>query len=111
MTSKGLRHLQIRKNAVRESVQNSFVTISHVSGKINLADIFTKKDKDTSHFLTVRDVLMSAPLLAASSAKRSHYQFSAVKPQCSHTGYGHVRIHAKGGVVCLSSVIRHRSTR
>ena len=57
-TTKGLRHIQMRENAVREAVINDFVTINHIAGKINLADIFTKKDRDVSHFCQTRDVIM-----------------------------------------------------
>ena len=58
-TTKGLRHIQIRENAVRESVQSDFITVEHIQGKLNLADMFTKEDKDTVHFLTIRDVVLT----------------------------------------------------
>ena len=57
-TSKGLRHLQIRENAVRENIQNKNITISHVEGKINIADIFTKEDKDHTHFINMRNTIL-----------------------------------------------------
>jgi hypothetical protein len=41
-TSKGLRHIQMRENLVRENVENQFVSIQHIGGKLNLADLFTK---------------------------------------------------------------------
>lgn len=53
-TTKGLRHIQMRENRVRENVQNNFVQICHINGKINLADIFTKEMRDTSHFVELR---------------------------------------------------------
>jgi hypothetical protein len=59
MTTKGLRHIQMRENAVRESFQNGFIIVKHISGKINLSDMFTKEDKDTSHFLEIRDIVMT----------------------------------------------------
>jgi len=46
MTTKGLRHIQIRENAVREAVQRGDITV-----ELNLADLFTKEDKDTNHFI------------------------------------------------------------
>ena len=58
-TTKGLRHIQMRENAIREAVLNDFVSIQHIAGAINLADIFTKEDKDISHFQRTRDILMS----------------------------------------------------
>ncbi|MFN9979027.1 MAG: Ty1/Copia family ribonuclease HI, partial [bacterium] len=41
-TSKGLRHIQMRENLVRENVKNHFVSIKHIGGKMNLADLFIK---------------------------------------------------------------------
>ena len=59
MTTKGLRHVQIRENAVRESVIAENVNIQHIAGEINLSDLFTKEDRDQRHFLTLRDVIMT----------------------------------------------------
>jgi hypothetical protein len=50
-TTKGLRHIQMKENLVRENITSKFVQVSHVNGKVNLADIFTKEMKDTSHFV------------------------------------------------------------
>jgi hypothetical protein len=61
-TTKGLRHIQMRENRVRENVTNHFVNIQHVSGKTNLADLFTKEMKDTGHFVELRDIMMSPRL-------------------------------------------------
>jgi len=61
-TTKGLRHIQMRENKVRENVANHFVSIQHVNGKTNLADIFTKEMKDTGHFVELRDLIMSPRL-------------------------------------------------
>ena len=60
-TTKGLRHIQIRENAIHESIQAGFVAIHHVEGIINLADLFTKEDKCTDHFVTIRDKIMHNP--------------------------------------------------
>eukprot|EP00957_Ditylum_brightwellii_P118859 9065510-Ditylum_brightwellii.AAC.1 len=68
MTTKGLRHIQMCNNAVREAMQSNFVEVCHVGGEINLANILTKEDKDSHHFLTVCDNLLSPPPEAA--AKR-----------------------------------------
>jgi hypothetical protein len=62
-TTKGLRHIQMRENRVRENVVNNFVKIQHVQGKLNLADLFTKEMKDTGHFVELRDIMMSPWLL------------------------------------------------
>ena len=58
-TTKGLRHVSIRDNAIRESVANKTVSIRHIEGKINLADIFTKELKDKNAFLTMRNQITS----------------------------------------------------
>jgi hypothetical protein len=57
-TTKGLCHIQMRENHVRENVENKFVRIVHIGGKVNLADIFTKEMKDTAHFVELRDLIM-----------------------------------------------------
>jgi hypothetical protein len=36
----------MKENRVSENITNNFVQIHHVSGKVNLADIFTKEMKD-----------------------------------------------------------------
>jgi hypothetical protein len=57
-TTKGLRHIEMRENMVRENIANEFVTITHIDGKRNLADIFTKEMKDVGHFVELRDLFM-----------------------------------------------------
>jgi hypothetical protein len=57
-TTKGLRHIQMKENRVRENITSNFVTIQHIDGKVNIADIFTKEMKDTSHFVELRDLFM-----------------------------------------------------
>jgi len=63
-TSKGLRHVQMRENRVRENVSNNFVSICHVDGKVNLADLFTKEMKDVTHFVTLRSMMMKPRITA-----------------------------------------------
>jgi len=58
-TTKGLCHIQMRENRVRENVASDFVSICDIDGKINLADIFTMEIKDISHFVKIRDQFMS----------------------------------------------------
>jgi hypothetical protein len=48
----------MRENHVRENVENHFVSIQHIGGKRNLADIFTKEMKDANHFVELRDLMM-----------------------------------------------------
>lgn len=58
MTTKGLRHIQMQENRIRENIANKFVTICHINGKLNIADIFTKEMKHTTHFVQLRDLFM-----------------------------------------------------
>ena len=44
ITTKGLRHLQMRDNAVREAVQTNFARVKYVSVKVTLYNILTKED-------------------------------------------------------------------
>jgi hypothetical protein len=57
-TSKGLRHIQMQENRVRENIASKFIAVYHVDGKLNLADIFTKEMKDIAHFDELRDLFM-----------------------------------------------------
>jgi hypothetical protein len=50
----------MKENRVRENIEKHFITVKHIEGKLNLADIFTKEIKDTNHFVTLRDRFMSA---------------------------------------------------
>ncbi len=50
MTTKQIRHMEMRKNAVREWVQDASLKVLHVLGWINLADIFTNKMHNGAHF-------------------------------------------------------------
>jgi hypothetical protein len=61
--TKGLRHIQMKENRVRENIQSQFIKICHVNGKINLADLFTKEMKDTGHFVELRDLMLRPRLL------------------------------------------------
>jgi hypothetical protein len=61
--TKGLQHIQMKENRVRESILTNFVTIKHIDGKTSLADIFTKEMKDTSHFVMLRDLITCSCLV------------------------------------------------
>jgi hypothetical protein len=62
-TTKGLRHIQMKENRVRENIQRNFVEICHVNGKVNMADLFTKEMKDTGHFVELCDLTLQPRLL------------------------------------------------
>jgi hypothetical protein len=63
-TSKGLRHIQLRENLVRENIASQFICIQHVEGKLNLADLFTKEMKDVSHFVELWDLMMCSRFIS-----------------------------------------------
>ena len=58
-TTRSIRHIQLRENAVREAVQRGQISVLHVPGKLNPSDILTKEDKDTLHYITLRDCVVS----------------------------------------------------
>jgi hypothetical protein len=58
MTTKGNRHIEQCKNAVQEWVADSTLTVLHVSGKTNTANIFTKEMRGGANFQCLRDSLM-----------------------------------------------------
>ena len=53
--------MQIRKNAVKESVQDKTISVLYIEGKQNMADLFTKEMKDVQHFIKIQNLLMSGP--------------------------------------------------
>jgi hypothetical protein len=53
----------MKENRVCENVSFQFVTICHIDGKTNLADLFTKEMRDTGHFVSLRDLMMCPRLL------------------------------------------------
>jgi hypothetical protein len=58
MTKKQIRHMEMWENAMREWVQDSYLQILHVPGRINPADIFAKEMRDGAHFRCLRDSFM-----------------------------------------------------
>jgi hypothetical protein len=54
----------MRENRVRENIASQFVSVHHVDGKTNLADIFTKEMKDINHFVTLRNLFMCARMVS-----------------------------------------------
>lgn len=57
-TSKGIKHVNLRENYIREAHQDKEVVIKHIPGIINPSDIFTKEMKDAAHFRRLRDCIM-----------------------------------------------------
>ena len=60
-STQGMRHLNIRENAAREAQLLHEVSISHVAGTCNPADIFTKEFKSDAVFCALRDLLLFPP--------------------------------------------------
>jgi hypothetical protein len=58
MTTKKIRHMELRENSVREWVADKTLNILHVSGGVNSANIFTKEMRDGAHFRRLRDSFM-----------------------------------------------------
>jgi hypothetical protein len=58
-STKGMRHLNIRENVVREAQKFQEVFISHIPGACNPADIFTKEFKSDCTFRTLQALLLS----------------------------------------------------
>ena len=62
-TTKKMRWIDLRENLVRENLHAKTINVSHIPGKINLSDIFTKEFRDTTHFLSLRNSFMISPPL------------------------------------------------
>ena len=60
-TTRTIRHIQLRDYAVRENVQNKKNIVEHIFGSENIADIFTKEDKEKSHFERMRNKILFPP--------------------------------------------------
>jgi hypothetical protein len=50
MISKAARHIGLREKSVREWVQDKSISVKHVAGKTNPADIFITEMHDGTHF-------------------------------------------------------------
>ena len=59
--TRSIRHIQLRENAIRESVQKGLISVLHVPGTSNPSDILTKEDRDSAHYMTLCDCVVSPP--------------------------------------------------
>jgi hypothetical protein len=50
MTLKGNRNIELKENSVREWVEDGTITVTHVAGKCNPSNIFTKEMRDGANF-------------------------------------------------------------
>jgi hypothetical protein len=60
-STKGMRHVNIRENAVREAKEFNEVSILHIAGASNPSDLFSKEFKSDAIFRTLRGLLLSFP--------------------------------------------------
>jgi hypothetical protein len=58
MTTKGNHHIKNCKNSTWEWVPEGTISVTHVSGKCNVSDIFTKEMRDSTNFCRLRDAFM-----------------------------------------------------
>ena len=56
--TKWLRHLNMREVAIRDAIKANEVTVFHIPGKVNPADLLTKEHRDATHFQELRDILV-----------------------------------------------------
>ena len=57
-TTKGVKHLNLKENKIRETHADAIARILHIPGQINSSDIFTKEIKDVAHYRRLRDSFM-----------------------------------------------------
>jgi hypothetical protein len=60
-STKGMRHVNIHENAVREASIHNDVAILHIPGSANPADLFTKEFKSDSVFWQLRGLTLFYP--------------------------------------------------
>ena len=58
--TKGLFFLQMRENSVGELLQDDTINVNHIAGGNNNSGMFTKEDKDASHFIKCRNLVMTS---------------------------------------------------
>ena len=77
MTTKGNRHIENRENSTREWVADGTITVTHVAGKCNVSDIFTKEMRDAANFRRLHDSFMCR---ASDYLKGIHHLASDASP-------------------------------
>jgi hypothetical protein len=60
-STKGMRHVNIRENAIREARLFNEISVLHTSGKANPADLFTKEFKSDLTFRSLRSLILFYP--------------------------------------------------
>ena len=75
MTTKGNRHIKNKENSTQEWVADGTISVSHISGKYNISDIFTKEMSDSTNFRHLQDSFMC----------RSSNYLKGISPQLPNT--------------------------
>ena len=75
MTTKGNRHIKNRKNSTCEWVADGTITVTHIAGKCNVSEIFTKEMRDGANFHRLRGSCMCR---ASNYLKSIHHLASIV---------------------------------
>jgi hypothetical protein len=70
MTTKGNQHIENWENATCECVADGTISATHVSGKCNVSDIFTKEMQDSANFRRLQDLFMCC---SSNFLKRVHH--------------------------------------
>ncbi len=84
-TTKKMRWVDLRENLFRENVLNKNIQVSHIPGKANLSDTFTKEFHNVKQFLFLRDLFMisltefSTGLTPVDSAWQTTYKDALTK--------------------------------
>ena len=58
MMTKGNRHIENKENSTWEWVFDGTISVSHISGKCNVSDIFTKEMRNSANFRRLCDSFM-----------------------------------------------------
>ena len=58
ISTKGRKHLNLRENCICKPIIFGEVTVSHIAGDINIADLFTRELWDGAHFLILWGAFM-----------------------------------------------------
>jgi hypothetical protein len=129
MTSKGNCHIELQENVTREWVDEGPITVSHISGKSNPADIFTKEMRDGANFHRLRDSFMcqgsdflkclytlTLPILNAMASNPSYIAQSAhyIPPSAPGTLevlLSHALLRTPAALSCLTHAGRHILSR
>jgi hypothetical protein len=124
LTSKGNHHIELRENVTREWVDNGSITVSHVSGKSNPADLFTKEMQDGAHFRRLQDSFMrqsldflkgihtlTLPLPEITHIAQSVHYVPPPAPELLDILLGHQPFCTPEALSCLSNAGRHILSR